>query len=64
MSNVTSGTSAGRLAPVANVLVALLKSIGARADACCWHINGNDGPYKESSAANLLGISLGFSTRR
>ena len=56
MSNVTSGTSAGRQA-IDNILVALLKSIGARADAYCWHINGDNGPYKESRLANLLGIS-------
>ena len=55
MSNVTHGTSAGRQ-PVANILVALLKSIGARVDAYCWHINGDDDPYKESSLAHLLGI--------
>jgi hypothetical protein len=39
---------------LADVLVALLKSIGARADACCWHINGDDDPCKESSLAHLL----------
>ena len=56
MSNVTSGTSAGRQT-VADILLALVKSIGDRADAYCWHINGDDGPYKESSLAHLLGIS-------
>jgi hypothetical protein len=58
MSTVTSGTSAGRQ-PVADIpLVALLKSIGARVDACCWRINGkDDSPRKESSLAHLLKIS-------
>jgi hypothetical protein len=60
MSNATSsGTSAGRQ-PVADVLIValLLKLIGARADVCCWHINGDADPCKkESSLAHLLGIS-------
>jgi hypothetical protein len=34
-----------------------LKLIGERADAYCWHINGDDDPYKKSSLAHLLGIS-------
>jgi hypothetical protein len=42
---------------VRNTLAKLLKSIGARADAYCWHINGHAN-YKESSLAEHLGISL------
>jgi hypothetical protein len=56
MSNGTSGTSTGRQ-PVADIPVALWKSIGARADAYCWHINGDGGPYRKSSLAHLLGVS-------
>jgi hypothetical protein len=55
MSKVTTTTSAGHQAS-ADTLAALLKSIGQRADAYCWHINGDDDLYKESSLAHLLGI--------
>jgi hypothetical protein len=37
--------------------MALLKTIGARSHACCWHVNGDDNPHKESSLAHLLGAS-------
>jgi hypothetical protein len=39
------------------LLISLWHSIGACVDAYCWHINGDDGPYKESSLAHLHGIS-------
>jgi hypothetical protein len=57
MSSGTTTTSAGHQ-PFADTVAALLKSIGERADAYCWHINGDDDPYKESSSlAHLLETS-------
>jgi hypothetical protein len=55
MSSRTTTTSDGHQ-PFADTLAALLKLIGERADVYCWHINGGNDPYKESSLAHLLGI--------
>jgi hypothetical protein len=55
MSSVTP-TASGCHQASADTFAALLKSIGQCADAYCWHINGDDDPYKERSLAHLLGI--------
>ncbi len=55
MSILGTAISTGRQS-VCDTVAKLLKSIDARVDAYCWHTNGHD-EYKESSIAQLLGIS-------
>jgi hypothetical protein len=40
-----------------DILINVLQTIAGRADAYCWHFNGdNDGGYNKSSLSHLLGI--------
>lgn len=55
MSSLDHTTSTGRQS-AHDILATLLKSIGTRVNAYCWHINGHD-DFQESSLAQLLGIS-------
>jgi hypothetical protein len=40
-----------------DIHINVLQTIAGRADACCWHFNGdNDAGYNKSSLSHLLGI--------
>ena len=54
MSSLTTTDRSGHQ----DILINVLKTIAGRADAYCWHFNGdNDANYNKSSLSYLLGIN-------